>query len=206
MLSAFFLKRKLQSKKIVLANGSGVLGRKVLEELLKYHPLVVVSDPNPELIPEHPNLKKIKLELTKPDAVDRLIEDAIELLGKIDFFLYLPWEITTEGSELSDWNRIKLLFAELTLIPMYTAIQLQKLLPLGVQIFVAIPQGNVFPTLGHQILEATSAATLRFTHVFRGEQKRTFRQSCLPFSTFSEKEGKNVARRLLRRLVFTKNI
>ncbi|TGK81783.1 SDR family NAD(P)-dependent oxidoreductase [Leptospira noumeaensis] len=168
---------KLSSKKIVLCSGSSLLGKELLPLLLKEGALVVVGDLNPEEIPNHPNLQKYKIDPSKPEQMERLIESAIETLDKIDVFILNSEQITYAEDEKEDWNRLKILFNANTLAPIHTIQRLTNLISVGLHIVVVSSDLSKTPTPGFGLYGSSKSALDYFWDSFRGQMGREFRFS-----------------------------
>ncbi|MCW7469048.1 SDR family NAD(P)-dependent oxidoreductase [Leptospira kanakyensis] len=168
---------KLSSKKIVLSSGSSPLGKELLPLLLTEGALVVVGDSNPEEIPNHPNLQKYKIDTTKPEQMERLIESAIETLDKIDVFILNSEQITYAEDEKEDWNRLKILFNANTLAPIHTIQRLTNLISVGLHIVVVSSDLSKTPTPGFGLYGSSKSALDYFWDSFRGQIGREFRFS-----------------------------
>ncbi|WP_040507177.1 SDR family NAD(P)-dependent oxidoreductase [Leptospira wolbachii] len=168
---------KLASKKIVLSSGSSPLGKELLSLLLLEGALVVVGDSNPEEIPNHPNLQKYKIDPSKPDQMERLIESAIETLDKIDVFILNSEQITYAEDEKEDWNKLKILFHSNTLAPIHTVQRLTNLISVGLHIIVVSSDLTKIPTPGFGLYGSTKSALDYFWDSFRKQIGREFRFS-----------------------------
>ena len=187
---------KLESKKIVITGASSGIGKETLNLLLKEGALVVVGDLNPDIIPEHPNLHKFKVDISKPGEVDRLIENAIEVLEKIDVFFANAGFGYYEKIQKADWTRIKSIYATNVFSPIYTIQSLTSLLPKGVHIIVTASALAYLPLPGFALYASTKAAIHSFADAFRFEMGKQFRLTLVyPVSTktyFFEKAGNSV--------------
>ncbi|TGN19878.1 SDR family NAD(P)-dependent oxidoreductase [Leptospira idonii] len=208
---------KLESKKVVLTGASSGIGKSILERLLKEGALVVVGDLKPELIPDHSNLHKFKIDVSKPEEVDRLIEESIEILDKIDVFIANAGFAYFEKIQKEDWQRIQNIFATNVFSPIYTAEKLTSLLPKGVHIIMTASAMAHLPLPGYALYSATKAAVHAFADAFRFEMGKNFRLTVVyPIATktrfFSEagssvpvpwpaQEPEQVAKKIIRAIL-----
>ncbi|GBF51418.1 putative short-chain dehydrogenase [Leptospira ryugenii] len=212
---------KLESKKVILTGASSGIGKALLNHLLKHGALVVVGDLRPDAIPDHPNLHKLKIDVSKPSEIDRLIESSIEILDKIDAFIANAGFAYYEKMAEEDWNRIKSIFATNVFSPIYTIQKLSHLLPKGVHILVTASAMAYLPLPGYALYSATKSALHSFAKAFRmemgGQYKLTLIYPIATKTAFFEKAGRSVplpwpsqsadhvAKQVIRALVRPKN-
>ncbi|TGK90289.1 SDR family NAD(P)-dependent oxidoreductase [Leptospira bourretii] len=192
---------RLSSKKIVLSSGSSPLGKELLPLLLAEGALVVVGDSNPEEIPNHPNLQKYKIDPSKPEQMERLIESAIETLDKIDVFILNSEQITYAEDEKEDWNRLKILFNANTLAPIHTIQRLTNLISVGLHIIVVSSDLTKVPTPGFGLYGSSKAALDYFWDSFRGQIGREFRFSRVIAMEPKLSKGNRLANRVLQSIL-----
>ncbi|MCT8334278.1 SDR family oxidoreductase [Leptospira sp. 85282-16] len=196
---------KLSSKKIVLSSGSSSLGKELLPMLLAEGALVVVGDSNPEEIPNHPNLQKYKIDASKPDQMERLIESAIETLDKIDVFILNSEQITYAEDENDDWNQLKTLFHSNTLSPIRTVQRLTNLISVGLHIIFVSSDITKYPTPGFGLYGSSKSALDYFWDSYRKQVGREFRFSRVIALEPKQSDPKRLAKSVLCSVVRPKN-
>ncbi|MCG6144060.1 SDR family NAD(P)-dependent oxidoreductase [Leptospira bandrabouensis] len=192
---------KLSSKKIVLSSGSSPLGKELLPMLIAEGALVVVGDSNPEEIPNHPNLQKYKIDPSKPDQMERLIESAIETLDKIDVFILNSEQISYAEDENDDWNKLKSLFHSNTLAPIRTVQRLTNLISVGLHIIVVSSDLTKGPTPGFGLYGSSKSALDYFWDSFRKQVGREFRFSRVIALEPKQSDPKRLAKSVLSSVV-----
>ncbi|TGL17197.1 SDR family NAD(P)-dependent oxidoreductase [Leptospira levettii] len=168
---------KLSSKKIVLTNGSSELGKELLSVLLSQGALVVVGDVTPEEIPNHANLQKYKIDPSKPDQIERLIESAIETLDKIDVFIINSELLTFAEDDKENWNQLKHLFQTNSLGPIFAIQKLTNLISVGLHIISVSSNISIFPTPGYGLYGSSKLAFDYFWDSYRKQIGKSFQFS-----------------------------
>ncbi|TGL24011.1 SDR family oxidoreductase [Leptospira yanagawae] len=168
---------KLASKKIVLTNGSSELGKELLSVLLGEGALVVVGDSKPEEIPNHVNLQKYKIDPSKPDQMERLIESAIETLDKIDVFILNAEEFLYAEDEKENWADLKYLFQTNSLAPIFAIQKLTNLITVGLHIITVSSDLIKYPTPGYGLYGSSKRAFAYFWDSFRNQTGKQFQFS-----------------------------
>ncbi|TGM35326.1 SDR family NAD(P)-dependent oxidoreductase [Leptospira levettii] len=168
---------KLASKKIVLTNGSSELGKELLSNLLSQGALVVVGDITPEEIPNHANLQKYKIDPSKPDQIERLIESAIETLDKIDVFIINSEQVTFAEDDKENWNQLKYLFQTNSLGPIFAIQKLTNLISVGLHIISVSSNLSIYPTPGYGLYGSSKLAFDYFWDSYRKQIGKSFQFS-----------------------------
>ncbi|TGN10889.1 SDR family NAD(P)-dependent oxidoreductase [Leptospira ilyithenensis] len=187
---------KLESKKVVITGASSGIGKEILSLLLAEGALVVVGDLNPETISDHPNLRKYKIDVSKTSDIDRLLEESIEILDKIDVFIANAGFAYYEKIQKEDWSRIKNIFSVNVFAPIYTIQKLINLQPKGVHIIITASGMAHLPLPGYALYSATKSAVHSFAEAFRYEMNKNFKLTVVyPIATktkFFEQAGNSV--------------
>ncbi|MDF3820865.1 SDR family NAD(P)-dependent oxidoreductase [Leptospira sp. 96542] len=183
---------KLSSKKIVFASVSPQFGKTLLETILKEGALVVVGSLSPESIPDHPNLYKYKIDPSKPDQIDRLIETSIEILDKIDVYITNFGVVNYGEDGDGNWTALKSIFVNNAISPIYTVQKLHQLLPVGVHILLVSTLLNQLTGVGYAVFTATKMALDGFAKTFRRQMGNGFHLTVL-YPTLIESDSESSA-------------
>ncbi|XDD48289.1 SDR family NAD(P)-dependent oxidoreductase [Leptospira sp. WS39.C2] len=193
---------KLSSKKIVLTNGSSPLGKELLSLLLAEGALVVVGDTTPEEIPNHVNLQKYKIEPSKPDQIERLIESAIETLDKIDVFIINSELYTYAEDDKENWAQLKHIYQTNSLAPIFAIQKLTNLISVGLHIITVSSSITNHPTPGFGLFGSSKLAFEYFWDSYRNQVGKRFHFSRVvsdaPGSSNPTRLAKKVLRSILR--------
>lgn len=189
---------KLASKKIVLTNGTSPLGKELLSLLLSEGALVVVGDSTPEEIPNHANLQKYKIDASKPDQMERLIESAIETLDKIDVFVINSEQFSYAEDEKENWSGLKHLFQTNLLAPIFTIQKLTNLISVGLHIISVSSSISAYPTLGYGLYGSSKLAFDYFWDSYRKQVGKHFQFSRIVANSPKETDPKHLAKMVFR--------
>ncbi|TGM37404.1 SDR family NAD(P)-dependent oxidoreductase [Leptospira biflexa] len=196
---------KLASKKIVLTNGSSPLGKELLSLLLGEGALVVVGDINPEVIPNHVNLQKYKIDPCKPDQIERLIESAIETLDKIDIFIINSEQFSYAEDEKENWAGLKYLFQTNSLGPIFAIQRLTNLISVGLHIILVSSEVSFYPTPGYGLYGASKHAFDYFWDSYRKQVGKNFHFSRVVAKTPGNSNPSRLAKKVFRSILRPKH-
>lgn len=195
---------KLASKKIVLTSGSSPLGKELLPLLLAEGALVVVGDTTPEEIPNHVNLQKYKIDPSKPDQMERLIESAIETLDKIDVFIINAEEFSYAEDEKENWAELKYLYQTNVLAPIFAIQKLTNLISVGLHIIAVSSDLGKYPTPGFGLYGSSKRAFDYFWDSYRKQSGKRFHFSRVVADVPRNSNPTRLAKRILKAILSPK--
>ncbi len=181
------------------------MGKELLSLLLSEGALVVVGDINPEEIPSHANLQKYKIDPSKPDQIERLIESAIETLDKIDVFIINSELFSYAEDETESWAGLKHLFQTNTLAPIFAIQKLTNLISVGLHIISISSSISSYPTVGYGLYGSSKLAFDYFWDSYRRQLGKNFVFSRVVASDPHVTRPKQVAKQVFRSILRAKS-
>ncbi|MCB9076388.1 MAG: SDR family NAD(P)-dependent oxidoreductase [Anaerolineaceae bacterium] len=110
------------------------------------------------------------LDLSTPENVDRLFDEAVKALGSIDLFMANAGFAYYEQLDLADWSRLERIFRVNVFSPIYAAVKMKQLnssrpykvvMTASAMAYLALP--------GYAVYAGTKAALHRFAEGYRLE-------------------------------------
>lgn len=172
----------ITDKRIVLTGAASGIGRALLELLAEYSAQVLAVDINAGAL--HATCNEVLgtsrsatitpyiCDLSSAENVDRLFEQALQTLGRIDLFIANAGFAYYEQVEQPDWEHIERIFRVNVFNTLYTIEKMQALY--GDEPYKVVVTASAMALLavpGYAIYSATKAALHRFTDAYRWQMK-----------------------------------
>lgn len=176
----------LENKKIVITGASSGIGLETLKLLLKEKATVLAASRSMTKIEiKSDNLIKVDLDLSKPEAVDKLFDIAIEKLGDIDIFIANAGFTYYERLNGFDEEKVNAIFNLNVNQTIHAATKLKQYKKDQPFQFLATLSATSFVSLpGYALYSSTKAALRGFLDGYRFEmEKNQILQAVYPVAT-----------------------
>ncbi len=165
---------QLDHKNIILTGAASGIGRALLNLLVEFPAQLMAVDKDSAGLKDLPDGKAEIIphncDLSQPQAVDMLFEQAIQKLGSIDLFIANAGFAYYEKIETADWAHIEQIYRVNVFSPLY-ALEKMRILNNGrPHKVVIIASAMSFLGLpGYALYSSTKAALHRFAEAYRYE-------------------------------------
>lgn len=177
---------KLKGKRIVITGASSGIGKDVMIKLLDQGAVVfAVSKPNDFVDYIHANLRVGYYDISEPESLDVLFEQAISDLGSIDIYIANAGFAYYEIMGKADWNRIELIYKTNVFSTIYAAQKMKDLHQDNPYQFISTASAMAYIALpGYSLYSSTKAALRSFEDAYKYEtNKDQLFQIVYPIST-----------------------
>ncbi len=172
----------LADKHIILTGAASGIGRALLELLAEYPAHILAVDVNAKMLDA--TCKEISgtsrpaaitsyaCDLSSAENIDRLFEQAIQTLGRIDLFIANAGFAYYEQIDVPDWEHLEHIFRVNVFNTLYTIEKMQSLY--GDEPYKVVVTASAMAHLavpGYAIYSATKAALHRFADGYRWQMK-----------------------------------
>ena len=173
-------------KNVIVTGASSGIGLELVYRLLKedYNVIAVVRNLS-ENLPDSKNLHVLTCDVSRPEEVDKLFDDAMSILGSIDIFIANAGFAYYEKMDTPNWQHIEKIYQTNTISAIYSAQKLKTLSQNKPFQFITTASGmGYFALPGYALYSSTKAAIRSFSHAYRYEleQGQTF-QVVYPIAT-----------------------
>lgn len=161
----------LNGKNIILTGAGSGIGREVLAQLRRYDCTVMAADLNAGSIEAVPGrVIPWSGDLSSPEAVDRLFQEAVAAMGCVDLFIANAGFAYYEEIGQADWRHIERIYRINTFSPIYAAEKMKDLngsRPYNVAVTASAMAYLSLP--GYSLYSATKASLRGFAEAYRYE-------------------------------------
>jgi len=169
---------EISKKRIILTGAASGIGKELLNQLSNYDCQIMAVDRNQSALEEldkvldkrNAKVSAYVCDISRPDSLDKLFEDALQMMGGIDIFIANAGYAYYEKLMKADWERIETIFNVNVHSPIYTALKMKNLHPdTPYKVIVTASAIGKLGLPGYALYGATKSAIDRFAEAFRFE-------------------------------------
>lgn len=178
--------RKIINKKIVITGASSGIGADLVK-LLSDDNKIVACARNVDKILNHPNVVRIKCDVSSKEELENFIKRSYEILGDIDIFFANAGFAYYEKIEKSDYEHIEKIFKTNVYSAIYSLLKLKELKKDKSFQFVVTASAMSFNAMpGYALYSSTKYALKGFADSYRYELgKNQILQMVFPIATYT---------------------
>ncbi len=159
----------MNGKRIVLTGASSGIGYELCRVLCEEN-RIFASARRAEKIFKHDNVTAYACDISRPENIDRLLDDAKNEMGDIDIFIANAGFAYYECFDTPDWDHISSIFNTNVFSVIYTLSKLRKIKNGGDFTFAVTASAMCHLAMpGYSLYSATKFALKGFTDAFRFE-------------------------------------
>lgn len=180
------MSKKISNKKIVVTGASSGIGADLVK-LLSPDNKIVACARNVDKILNHPNVVRIKCDVSSKEELEKFIEKSFELLGDIDIFFANAGFAYYEKIEKPDFEHIDKIFKTNVYSAIYSLLKLKELKQDKSFQFIITASAMSFNAMpGYALYSSTKYALKGFADSFKYELgKNQILQLVFPIATYT---------------------